>query len=67
MYLIKEQLVQYKMKKEVWLVYDGEYPICRPSANALKIKEAAGTLHLVNARESHPIFRRNQESRVKPG
>ena len=44
------------MKKEVWLVYDGECPICRPSANALKIKEAAGTLHLVNARESHPIL-----------
>ena len=44
------------MKKEVWLIYDGECPICRPSANALKIKKAAGTLHLVNARESHPIL-----------
>ncbi len=44
------------MKKEVWLIYDGECPICRPTANALKIKKAAGILHLVNAREPHPIL-----------
>ncbi len=40
----------------LWLVYDGECPICRPSANALKIKAAVGKLELVNAREPHPIL-----------
>ncbi len=44
------------MREEVWLVYDGECPICRPSANALKIKKAVGTLHLINARDAHPIL-----------
>jgi predicted DCC family thiol-disulfide oxidoreductase YuxK len=38
---------------EVWLVYDGDCPICKPTANALKIRAAVGTLHLVNAREPH--------------
>ena len=44
------------MKEGVWLVYDGECPICRPTANAIKIKKAVGVLHLVNAREPHPIL-----------
>lgn len=42
--------------REVWLVYDGECPICKPTANALKIRDAVGVLHLVNAREPHPIL-----------
>lgn len=46
-----------KTKQEVWLVYDGECPICRPTANALKIRAAVGKLHLVNAREPHPIMK----------
>jgi len=43
-------------RKEVWLIYDGECPICSPTANALKIRDAVGTLHLINARENHPIL-----------
>ncbi len=41
----------------VWFVYDGECPICRYAAHALRIREAAGALHLVNAREQadHPL------------
>jgi len=41
----------------VWFVYDGECPICRYAAHALRIREAAGGLHLVNAREQaeHPL------------
>lgn len=45
-----------KSSEEVWLIYDGDCPICRPTANALKIRNAVGTLHLVNAREPHPIL-----------
>jgi predicted DCC family thiol-disulfide oxidoreductase YuxK len=41
---------------KVWLVYDGECPICRPTANALKIRAAVGELILVNARNPHPIM-----------
>ena len=43
-------------QSKVWLVYDGECPICRPTANALKIRAAVGELILVNARHPHPIM-----------
>lgn len=43
-------------RTSVWLVYDGECPICRPTANALKIRAAVGELILVNARHSDPIM-----------
>lgn len=43
-------------QNRVWLVYDGECPICRPMANALKIRAAVGELILVNARNPHPIM-----------
>lgn len=49
-------LTTQQNEKDVWLVYDGECPICRPSANALKIRAAVGRLHLVNARGSHPLL-----------
>ena len=39
----------------VWLVYDGECPICKPAANAFKIKQAVGILKIANAREDHPL------------
>lgn len=48
--------MQQNDNQDVWLVYDGECPICRPSANAIKIRDAVGNLHLVNAREPHPIL-----------
>lgn len=35
----------------VWFVYDGECPICNYAAEALRIKEAYGALHTINARE----------------
>ena len=47
---------EYVNQTKVWLVYDGERPICRPTANALKIRAAVGELILVNARDSHPIM-----------
>lgn len=36
----------------VWFVYDGDCPICTAAAQALRIKQAAGELHLVNARDN---------------
>ncbi len=38
--------------KGVWFVYDGECPLCRSAAHALRIKKDYGDLHLVNAREA---------------
>ena len=42
----------------VWFVYDGHCPICTTAARALRIKQGAGPLHLVNAREArnHPLI-----------
>lgn len=42
----------------IWFVYDGECPICQTAAAAFKIREAVGTLHLVNARAdfAHPVL-----------
>jgi predicted DCC family thiol-disulfide oxidoreductase YuxK len=36
----------------IWFVYDGECPLCQQAALAFRIKEAYGTLHLLNAREN---------------
>ncbi len=45
-------------KGDVWYVYDGECPLCRMAATALRIRSAVGQLHLVNAREEtlHPVI-----------
>lgn len=48
--------MQSNTSNDVWLIYDGECPICRPTANALKIRDAVGILHLVNARKPHPLL-----------
>ncbi|MGH1487343.1 MAG: DUF4166 domain-containing protein [Cellvibrionaceae bacterium] len=37
--------------KEIWFVYDGECPLCKNAALALRIKEDYGSLNLLNARE----------------
>ena len=44
---------------DVWFVYDGDCPICSVAAKALKIREAVGNLHLVDARNdiAHPVLR----------
>ncbi len=53
---IKDE-IRKKMQGDVWLVYDGECPICNMAANALQIKKTVGNLHLINAREArhHPV------------
>jgi len=35
---------------DVWLVYDGECPVCKTYVKYIRIKDAVGTLHLVDAR-----------------
>ncbi|MBC3861954.1 DUF393 domain-containing protein [Undibacterium jejuense] len=34
----------------VWLVYDGECPVCKTYCKYIRIREAVGELHLVDAR-----------------
>jgi len=38
--------------KKIWFVYDGECPLCKTAALALKIKQEYGQLTLLNARGS---------------
>jgi predicted DCC family thiol-disulfide oxidoreductase YuxK len=35
----------------VWLVYDGECPVCRTYCHYIRIRQATGQLHLVDARQ----------------
>lgn len=46
------------LKGDVYFVYDGECPLCTHAAQALRIRQAVGPLHLINAREqsNHPIL-----------
>ena len=45
-----------KVNQTLWLVYDGDCPLCSSTAKAVKIRKAVGTLHIINAREPHPII-----------
>lgn len=51
--------VSQDAKGDVWFVYDGDCPVCNTAADYWRLREAVGTLHLVNAREegSHPLMR----------
>ncbi|WP_144631479.1 DCC1-like thiol-disulfide oxidoreductase family protein [Bordetella genomosp. 13] len=41
---------------DIWLVYDGECPLCRTYCKVVRIREAAGRLHLVDARQPGPLM-----------
>jgi len=41
---------------DVWLVYDGECPVCKTYCKYIRIKEAVGKLHLIDARIPSPIM-----------
>ena len=45
-----------RSKNEIWLVYDGECPVCNTYCQYIRIKEAVGTLHLVDARKPSAIM-----------
>ena len=42
----------------LWLVYDGDCPLCRASAQAVRVKKAAGKLMTLDARhaEGHELI-----------
>lgn len=48
-----------ELKGDVYFVYDGDCPICTTAARALRIRQAVGNLHLINAREgaAQPLVR----------
>ena len=41
---------------DAWLVYDGECPLCRTYCKYIRIREAAGNLHLVDARQPSALM-----------
>ena len=44
---------------DVWFAYDGDCPVCSLAAQALRIRESVGALHLVDARQQpdHALIR----------
>ena len=43
-------------KGEVWLVYDGQCPVCNSYCKHARIRDAVGTLHLIDARKPSAIM-----------
>jgi len=43
-------------KGDAWLVYDGECPVCKTYCRYIRIRDAVGALHLVDAREPGPLM-----------
>jgi predicted DCC family thiol-disulfide oxidoreductase YuxK len=39
----------------IWIVYDGECPFCSAYVRMIRLREAAGPVHLIDAREKHPL------------
>ena len=40
---------------DIWIVYDGECPFCSAYVRLVRLRETAGKVHLLNAREPHPL------------
>lgn len=51
---------------DVWFVYDGECPLCKTAAKALRIKKAVGKLNLINAREdkNHSVIQEINRAKI---
>jgi len=41
---------------EIWIVYDGECPFCSSYVRLYRLRELAGRVLLVDAREPHPVL-----------
>lgn len=41
---------------DLWLVYDDECPVCRNYCRHIRLREAVGRLHLVDARQPGPLM-----------
>lgn len=50
--------------QSIYLIYDGECPLCSSAAKALKIRKSVGTLILINAREDHPIMQEINQAQL---
>jgi len=42
-------------RTELWVVYDGECPFCTSFVLLYRLREVTGTVHLIDAREKHPL------------
>lgn len=51
-------------KQSVWLIYDGSCPMCTAFGKVVRIRETVGTLHIINAREQHPILEEINQRRL---
>ena len=40
----------------IYLIYDGECPICNYTAKVIKLRQAVGKLEIINARIKHPLI-----------
>ncbi|TDK61186.1 DCC1-like thiol-disulfide oxidoreductase family protein [Sapientia aquatica] len=47
---------QNSSAKDVWLVYDGECPVCKMYSKYIRIRAAVGELHLVDARRPSQLL-----------
>jgi predicted DCC family thiol-disulfide oxidoreductase YuxK len=39
----------------LWVVYDGECPFCSSFVRLYRLRDVAGSVHLIDARQPHPI------------
>ncbi len=44
-----------KAGEPIWVVYDGDCPFCSAYVRMVRLREAAGEVRLLDAREDHPI------------
>ena len=41
--------------QDIYVVYDGECPFCSAYVRMVRLKQIAGAVHLLDAREPHPV------------
>ena len=42
-------------EQEIYVVYDGECPFCSAYVRMVRLRQVAGKVHLLDAREAHPV------------
>lgn len=42
---------------DIYVVYDGDCPFCSAYVRMVRLREVAGSVHLLDAREDHPVVR----------
>lgn len=42
---------------DIYIVYDGDCPFCSQYVKMVRLREAVGKVHLINARDDHPVVR----------